>query len=92
VIEFSYGWTEGPIVKPDGTAQFENYPVVKDVTPDSPASEAGVRSGDVIVSVNGRDGRSPPLFNNVRPEEPVVLRVRRGDEEREIRFVPRRQK
>jgi hypothetical protein len=40
----------------------------------------------VIVSVNGRDGRQSPLFRDLRPGSTIVMRVRRGDEEREIRF------
>ncbi|HET7230041.1 MAG TPA: PDZ domain-containing protein [Longimicrobium sp.] len=89
VIEFSYGWNGGITLGPGGKARVASYPRVVTVAPSSPAAAAGLRAGDMIVSVDGRDGMSTPLFENVRAGRAVVLRIRRGDEEREIRFVPR---
>lgn len=86
-LTFSYGWDGGITLGPDGRARMDTYPVVREVAADSLAARAGLRAGDVIVSVNGRDGKSPPLFNGIRPGQEVVLRVRRDDEEREITFV-----
>lgn len=88
-VEFRYGWTGGISPGPDGRARVSTYPRVVDVVPSSPAAQAGLRAGDTIVSVNGRDGMSPPLFENVRAGTRVVIRIRRSDEEREISFVPR---
>ncbi|HYW07181.1 MAG TPA: PDZ domain-containing protein [Longimicrobium sp.] len=72
---------------PNGVAQVRNYPVVRRLTANSPAARAGVLLGDQIVSANGRDGRRPPLFEDVTPGSRVVLRIRRGGDEREIAFV-----
>jgi serine protease Do len=53
--------------------------LVAQVTPDSPAAKAGVKQGDVIVSVAGRQvARSadlPPLVANLEPGRPVALSV-----------------
>ncbi len=89
VVEFRYGWTGGISMGPDGTARVSTYPRIVDVVPSSPAAQAGLRVGDTILSVNGRDGLNPPLFEGVRAGARVVMRIRRGDEEREISFVPR---
>jgi S1-C subfamily serine protease len=61
---------------------------VKTLEPDSPAQQAGLRIGDVILSVNGRNGRDSSLFGDLRPNTNVVLRIWREEEEREISFVP----
>jgi len=62
------------------------YPTVSSVVEGSAAARAGLRVGDVIVSLNGRDARRPPLLAGVSRGTEVVLRVRRGDEERDIRY------
>jgi S1-C subfamily serine protease len=89
-IEFSYRWEGGFTIAADGTRRMRSYPTVKSVVPTSPAARAGLRANDIIVSTNGRDARTPPLFQSLRPGAPVVLRVRRGSDEREITFIPRR--
>ena len=89
VVEFRYAWGGGIVRGADGTIRVPSYPHVLDVVPSSPAAQAGLRAGDQIVAVNGRDGMHPPLFEDVRVGTRVVLRVRRDDEEREITFIPR---
>lgn len=89
-IEFTYGWDGRFATGPDGALRVTAYPTVKAVAPESPAARAGLRVGDEIISVNGRDGRSPPLFEGVRRGGVrVVLRVRRAEEERDVVFVTR---
>jgi C-terminal processing protease CtpA/Prc len=66
--------------------QARDYPRVSSLTEGSAAAKAGLRTGDIIVSVNGRDAREPPLFSALRPGAGIVMRVRRGTEEREIRY------
>jgi S1-C subfamily serine protease len=63
-----------------------DFPTVSAVVEGSAAARAGLKVGDVIVSVNGHDARRPPLFTGLRHGAAVVMRVRRGDEERDVRY------
>ena len=59
--------------------------------PQAPAAAAGIRPGDVILSVDGRPVTEPDeLVVDIRsrtPGEAVTLRVRTGDAERDVRVV-----
>ena len=83
---FSHAFTAGLSRTSEGWVA-RDYPRVSGLVQGSAAARAGIRDGDVIVSVNGHDARRPPLFNTLKAGDTVVLRVRRGDEEREIRFA-----
>jgi S1-C subfamily serine protease len=87
-LGFSYGWDGNITIGPDGRPHVGSYPTVKTVTAGSPAERAGLRPGDVVISLNGRDGREPP-FPRVDAGSTVVLRIRRGDDERELSYVAR---
>lgn len=64
-----------------------SYPVIRDVRADSPAAGAGLVSGDVILEVKGVDARKEgALFPTVG--ERYVMRIRRGDAEREVVLTP----
>jgi S1-C subfamily serine protease len=63
------------------------YPRVRAVYPNSPAHQAGVVAGDVIVEVDGRDSRDTGALW-LQPGVRYTLRIRRGEEEREVAFVP----
>ena len=65
----------------------EEYPKILSVDTDSPAAEAGVKSGDVLLAMNGRDvvKQGPiPLSELLTPGETVRLRVQRGRERKEL--------
>jgi hypothetical protein len=66
---------------------------VRNLLPNSPASEAGLRKDDVIVSVNGQAASSLTLSQlNEMFERPVAykLTVRRGEETLNVTLTPRR--
>ena len=86
-VGFAYAWSGGFTVGRDGQMRKNSPPRVTQVVPGSASARAGIRVGDVIVSVNGRDSRAMPMFADLKPGDTVVLRIRRGDEEREISYV-----
>lgn len=66
-------------------------PRVEKIVPDSPASRAGLRAGDLILAT---DGRPMPLWKDwvdyvrARPGEVLRVRVERGGEVRELSLRP----
>ena len=61
--------------------------VVKSVDADSPATQAGVQPGDVIVGISGQENpswRDLLDFIAVHPDQKTVMTVRRGDETRQV--------
>ncbi|KXK20786.1 MAG: protease Do [Candidatus Parvibacillus calidus] len=55
---------------------------INKVNPDSPASEAGLRTGDIIISINGTNIRTYPALQEqvalYQPGDKVNIRYRRG--------------
>lgn len=86
MVEPPAGWfgvtlsDEGLFDERGGTF-FQGYPVVSEVEPNSPASKAGVRPGDVLVSFNSHDMRGSvfQLRSWLKPGAPFELRLRRKD-------------
>jgi C-terminal processing protease CtpA/Prc len=68
---------------------------VREVSPGGPAAEAGVRAGDVIVAVNGKEVKGEAarevvrLMRDVEPDGKVKLRVMRDGKPKEFELTAR---
>lgn len=81
----------GVQLAPEGDGQ---GPTVQAVSPGGPAEQAGIRPGDVIVSVNGQDvkgdaGEVVRLLRDVEPESKVKVRVLRDGRTHDFDVVAR---
>jgi C-terminal processing protease CtpA/Prc len=58
----------------------------------SPADSAGVREGDVVIRINGRDAEDAydDIPEELKAGDRVRLRLRRGDDERDVEIVAAR--
>jgi S1-C subfamily serine protease len=66
--------------------RWADFPVIRSVDEGSPAAKVGIQSGDVILRVNGADGRDPAAMLGDAGKV-FVLRLRRGDTVREYEVV-----
>jgi C-terminal processing protease CtpA/Prc len=82
-------WAPSARQQRDGIA--EGGVEVREVAPGSPASDAGLRSGDVITAVNGRDITTPEqlyqIVQRAGSDREITLDVLRGDRHRKIRAL-----
>ena len=83
-IGFRYEWRDALIQR---DTRPSSMPLVSCVVVGSPAQRAGLRPGDTIVSVNGRDPRLRGSFADRRVGARWVVRIQRDGEEREVSFV-----
>ncbi len=73
-------------------AQGMQLPLIQDVMEDSPAAAAGLRPGDLILTVEGnriRDFDQLSLMVKQNPEEPIRIGVERAGERLTLQAVPR---
>lgn len=65
--------------------EFGDRPLIYSVDPGSPAANAGIRNGDVLVAVGGQDARRPVALSNIlKPGSHVAVRVTRDGQAREF--------
>jgi predicted metalloprotease with PDZ domain len=80
-------WAQAASRRRGGT--MEEGAQITEVDPDSPATEAGLRPGDVITAINGRDVTTPQELRQALQQagsrQEIVLEVQRGDRQREVR-------
>lgn len=83
-------------VQLDDTAAGEGARVL-DVSPGGPAAEAGIRAGDVITAVNGKDVKGGDaarqverIVRELKPESKVRIKVSRNGEAEEFTVTTRR--
>jgi S1-C subfamily serine protease len=77
----------GALAQDGGAARWADYPIVVHVFAGSPAEAAGVRVGDRVLRVNGRDGTAFGGYRGGGPGATYTLVVQRGFREVEISFV-----
>lgn len=66
--------------------------VVGSVILGGPADNAGIQPGDTLLAMGGREisrGPADPAFQQIRPGEPLTLRVARSGRRLEVRLTPR---
>ncbi|HSA56963.1 MAG TPA: PDZ domain-containing protein [Gemmatimonadaceae bacterium] len=57
-------------------------PIVESVDPGSPADKAGIRSGDILIEIDGRDVRRGGIrLAEIHPAARLPLKIQRGDGE-----------
>lgn len=75
----------------EGRLQTLTQTRVVSVTADSPAAQAGLQVGDVILSVNDTpldaNNRLADVIARFKPGDEVTLKIRRGNEEQDIRVT-----
>lgn len=72
-----------------GRMVFNDYPVIESIDPGSPAEQAGLQAGDILVSINSQDFKKNPIPMDslLRPGKQVVFRYRRDNVARISRLV-----
>lgn len=65
--------------------------VVERIVKDSPADKAGIKKGDVLLSMNGKkltsQNRFGSLLRDISPKDKIKLKIERDDEELEIELT-----
>ena len=82
--------TGGITVDGEGAVRMHKHPRVTAVRTGSGAASAGIRRGDVIMSVDGRGALDPAALRDVRPGTRILLVVRRTERELRVQVQTRR--
>lgn len=88
------GWfgvtvNDNGMIDEHGNPFYAGYPVVTTVEPQSPASKAGVKVGDILITFNDHDmkGSAMALRNWLRPGSSFVVKLRRDGAAMQVRGV-----
>ena len=82
-----FSFRGSPVMQADGTVRSAAPPVISEVLEGSPAARAGLLPGDVILTVNGRDARETGLLRAREVGQEFALRIRRGEQLRDVTVV-----
>lgn len=65
--------------------------LIKQVSPDGPAAKAGIKTGDVILSINGKDVQDPAALKfrlaTIGIGSPITLGISRAGKEQDVTFM-----
>ncbi|NEQ24611.1 MAG: RIP metalloprotease RseP, partial [Microcoleus sp. SIO2G3] len=85
----------GAVGVPDGINYQPGVLIPQVLSAESPAAQAGIKSGDVVLAIEGRDlGSSETALQtlteaiNTNPNHPLELTVQRGDRQIEVNVTP----
>lgn len=71
-----------------------NEPFIVEVIENSPAGEAGIEAGDVILSINGKKIHNSPSVSlrmmTYKGEKPLRVKVKRDKQEKEFAVLPKK--
>jgi membrane-associated protease RseP (regulator of RpoE activity) len=69
------------------TAEGVAFPEVTQVEKSSPADQAGLRTGDLIIAVNGKDARTLDSWFVAAPGESVSVTIERAGKRRDVQLT-----
>ena len=94
-FSWSNDWTRRSVIGMQVTSDGRNGAKVLDVSPGGPAEQAGIRAGDIIMSIDDKDVENEPAHEIIRtlrrlpPDTRVKLRVERDGKPQTFNVVTR---
>jgi C-terminal processing protease CtpA/Prc len=82
----------GLFLRTSGSGDHKEFTVMS-IIDNSPASEAGIQKGDILVSINGKPAAEftlPQINEMLKQENQFLLRLTRAEKSIEVKLKPRR--